>query len=146
MKTSQSPYPKCWALISISHPNLDTQTLTRELGIRPDLSVGKGVPSISGSSISAPVWQIYSKKEANAPLEDHIWELLERISPRRKEFQTICEKYSVVLYCSVEYNNDGLEETSLSPRTLLLIGNLGLTLSFHAWRIPEKGRRLEDKD
>ncbi len=146
MKSTTSAYPKCWAVISVSQPGLDVQNLTKELGIRPDLSVGKGVPTISGTPVSSPLWQIHSKKEAEAPLEEHIWELLERIAPHRKEFQAICEKYPVVLYCSIEYNNGALEETSLSPRTLLLVGNLGLKLTFHAWKVPEKRRRSEDKN
>lgn len=144
--TKAMQLPKCWALISVTQPGLDTQNLTRQIGIRPDISVGEGVPSISGNPISSPIWQIYSKKEADAPLEEHILELLERIAPHRKEFQSVCERYPVTLYCSIEYNNGALEEAVLSPRLLLLIGNLGLKLAFHAWKIPEKGRRLEDKN
>ncbi|TGK03825.1 DUF4279 domain-containing protein [Leptospira semungkisensis] len=145
MKTDSPSFPRSWALIAISNPGLDVQNLTRELGIRPDLSVHKGVPSISGAPITSPLWQIHSKKDANLPLEDHIWELLERIAPRRKEFQSICAKYNVILYCSVEYNNGSMDESVLSPKTLLLIGNLGLKLAFHAWKLPERGRRSEDK-
>ncbi|TGK01756.1 DUF4279 domain-containing protein [Leptospira langatensis] len=145
MKADTPSFPRSWALIAISDPGLDVHNLTRELGIRPDLSVNRGVPSISGNQITSPLWQIHSKKDANLPLEEHIWELLERIAPHRKEFQNICSKYPVILYCSVEYNNGSLDETTLSPKTLLLIGNLGLRLAFHAWKLPEKRRRSEDQ-
>ncbi|TGL58939.1 DUF4279 domain-containing protein [Leptospira sarikeiensis] len=144
MKYNNPSFPRSWALIAVSEPGLDVHEVTRSTGIRPDLSVNKGVPSISGNPIASPLWQIHSKKDASSPIEEHIRELLERIAPHRKEFQSFCEKHNVVLYCSIEFNNGSLEEASLSSKTLLLIGNLGLKLSFHAWQIQEKRRRSED--
>lgn len=138
--------PRSWALIAISEPGLDVHGITRETGIRPDLPVPETVTAISGEPVSSPLWQIHSKKDANLPLEDHVWELIERIAPHRKEFQSVCEKHTVTLYCSVEYNDGSLEEASLTPKLLLLLGNLGLKISFQAWKLPEKKRRSEDKN
>jgi len=146
MKYSNPSFPRSWALIAVSEPGLDVHEVTRTLGIRPDLSVNKGVPAISGNPVTSSLWQIHSKKDASSPLEDHIHELLERIAPHRKEFQSFCEKHNVLLYCSVEFHNGNLEETTLSARTLLLLGNLGLKISFHAWNVPERRRRSEDQN
>ncbi|TGK20201.1 DUF4279 domain-containing protein [Leptospira fluminis] len=138
--------PRSWALIAISEPGLDVHEITRQTGIRPDLPVPGTVEGISGEPISSPLWQIHSKKDANLPLEEHIWELIERIAPHRKEFKSVCERHRGVLYCSVEYNDGRMEEASLDSKLLLLLGNLGLKIAFQAWRLQERGRRSEDQD
>ncbi|PJZ70947.1 hypothetical protein CH373_07615 [Leptospira perolatii] len=136
---------RSWALIAISEPGLDVNSITRELGIEPDFALAKDTLAISGEKISTPLWQIHSKKEAFSPLEDHVWELISRIAPNRKEFQKICQKHKVILYCSIEFNDGNKDEVSLSPKTLLLLGDLGVNLCFQGWKLPEERRRLDDQ-
>ncbi|XDD52290.1 DUF4279 domain-containing protein [Leptospira sp. WS92.C1] len=137
-------HPLTWAILSVNEDGLDSESVTRELDLKPDFSTSKMATNKEGKSLGFGHWQLHSTLDAQAPLEEHILQILEKVLPSRQKVKEFASKHSLCLYVSVEFADHSLRETEISSRLLLLLGSLGIKLVFQPWSRDEKRRRLED--
>jgi len=121
--------PKSWACFAFYGPKLKQDWVTEKLGISPDFS---SVPP------HEPVWQLNSRLPASESLNNHLWDILKRIAPIRKEIKEVSEYTQASLYATVEFASEYTKGLRLERRLLLLLGELGIDLELYPW----DGRRL----
>lgn len=118
--------PRSWAILSISGDFLPDE-ITKQMNLSPDyfhnrLNVSKKA-----------FWQIHSKLAADKSLEEHLWELLRKISASRLAFKKIAASLDCVIYASVEFSDLQTGGIRLSPRLLTLLGSLGIGFELNPW-------------
>ncbi|MDZ4726418.1 MAG: DUF4279 domain-containing protein [Leptospira sp.] len=124
--------PKSWAMIAIFGPKVKPVEITSKLGMDPDYFHDSDIKDINNVSLE-PHWQLNSKLGPESPLNEHIWELLKRLAPVRRELKEISSLYATCLYASVEYASRATKGIKLDKRTMLLLGELGIQLEILPW-------------
>lgn len=137
-------YPLTWAILSVNEDGLDSESVTRQLDLKPDFSTPRASTDREGKPLGFGHWQLHSTLDAQAPLEDHILQILEKVLPSRQKVKEFANKHSLCMYVSVEFSDYSQKETEISPKLLLLLGNLGIKLVFQPWKRDERRRRSED--
>ncbi|ASV13589.1 PF14106 domain protein [Leptospira santarosai str. CBC1416] len=127
-------YPLTWVILSVNEDGLDSESVTRELDLNPDFSTPITATDKEGKLLGFGHWQLHSTLGAQAPLEDHILQILEKVQPSRHKVKEFATKHSLCMYVSVEFSDSTREETEISSRLLLLLGNLGIKLVFQPWK------------
>jgi hypothetical protein len=128
----QSSSSRSWCALIISSMELNPQDLTTLTGITPEYLHPAGI-SDSGESLKGH-WQLNSTISEELPLEDHIWDILKRIAPVRKEIKESIETAEGIFYCSTEITDSGIGGFQISSRVLKLIGDLGASLQIHTFK------------
>ncbi|EMJ94742.1 MULTISPECIES: DUF4279 domain-containing protein [Leptospira] len=126
--------PFTWAILSVNEDGLDSESATRELGLEPDFNTPIDVTDKEGKPLGFGHWQLHSTLSAEEPLEEHILQILEKVLPSRHKVKEFGTKHSLCLYVSVEFSDFSKQETEISSRILLLLGNLGIKLVFQPWQ------------
>lgn len=144
MNVQPTTYPLTWAILSVNEDGLDTESVTRTLDLKPDFSTPRVATDREGKALGFGHWQLHSTLDAHAPLEEHILQILEKVLPSRHKVKEFASRHSLCMYVSVEFSDVSRKETEISPRLLLLLGNLGIKLVFQPWQREEKRRRSED--
>ena len=121
--------PDCWAIFSLSGKKLDPDEITDKTGINPDYYSSDKITEDSEFGL----WQIYSRLEGSHDPEKFIWDILKRIAPVKDIIKKLCSEYDAVLYCSLEFSGADVNGAVLSPRLLLILGDLGINLEIHPW-------------
>jgi hypothetical protein len=120
--------PKSSAYLVLSSSELKLDEVSNALKIQPDF-----YNTIEDNGISKMIWQLNSNLSPEDDLESHIVALLKKVAPVRNEFKELNEKHIATLYCSIEYSDDSKKALCLSPRSLTLIGNLGVNMEVVQW-------------
>ncbi len=128
--------PKSWAMIAIFGPKVKPMEITAKLGLDPDYFHESDIKDIENKPMD-PHWQINSSLGPESPLNDHIWELLKRLAAVRKQMKEIATLHETCLYASVEYASEERKGIRLESRTMLLLGELGITLEILPWRVED---------
>jgi len=125
---------RCLVSFIICDDELNPLEITEILGIAPDKSHKKGDPNTAISKkgkllVFAPyntgIWCIESKEEKHMDLEHHIKCLLLLLYPLKDKFTILSAKgYLMNMFCSVD--TDGIDQPgfSISPNTILKLGEL----------------------
>lgn len=124
--------PLTWATLIVRGEELNPDHLTKSLEINPDFMIPHLTKNLHDKN-STPHWQLNSTLPPETDLEDHIYEILKRVSEKRKVFREIAKDSECVLYVSVEFAGLETEGIRLKSRTLLLLGDLGVHLEFLPW-------------
>lgn len=124
--------PKTWTTLIIQGKDLDPDQISQRLGVPPDFFVKKELNNLHDTN-SLPHWQLNSALPPDRDLEEHIYEILKKLAPKRREFREITEEFQATLYTSVEFAGMETNGVLLRPRLLLLLGDLGLQLEFLPW-------------
>lgn len=111
---------KSWAAL-IVRGEISSKEISQHLNLNADF--------VYGSKFTH--WQLNSKLSENEPLENHLYELLKKIAPVRKQIQSLQNRSEVLFYCSVEYNTEREGGIVLEPRILTLLAHLGAKLEIH---------------
>jgi hypothetical protein len=127
--------PNTWAALVITG-ELNPEEITQLLKIEASFSHAPGTIS---DSKNKGFWQLNSSLDDTEIIENHLWDILKKLAPVRNLIKGIVEKHQVVLYCSVEYSNSGIDSITLGPRILSLIGNLGVSLQISHWKNKKLG-------
>ena len=128
----QSLPSRSWCALIINSMELNPQDLTSSTGITPDYHHPAGITDF-GESVKGH-WQLNSVISEELPLEDHIWDILKRIAPVRKEIKDCIESAEGIFYCSTEITDLGAGGFQISSRVLKLIGDLGASLQIHPFK------------
>jgi hypothetical protein len=120
--------PKSSAFLILSSSNLDSTEISDILKIQPDFH-----NTVEENGSAKTVWQLNSNLSPDDDIESHIVALLKKIAPVRTEFKELNEKHTATLYCSIEYSDESKKSLHLSPRSLTLIGNLGVNMEVAQW-------------
>jgi hypothetical protein len=128
--------PKSWAMIAIFGPKVKPMEITTKLGIDPDYFHDSDIKDMENKSVD-PHWQINSTLGPESPLNEHIWELLKRLAPARRELKEISSFHEACLYASVEFASEERKGIRLEKRTMLLLGELGITLEILPWSVED---------
>ncbi|EMY78619.1 PF14106 domain protein [Leptospira weilii serovar Ranarum str. ICFT] len=131
--SNRQTHPLTWVILSVNEDGLDSESVTRELDLKPDFSTPISATDKEGKPLGFGHWQLHSTLDARAPLEDHILQILEKVLPSRHKVKEFSAEHSLCLYVSVEFSDSSLQETEIPSRLLLLLGNLGIKLVFQAW-------------
>jgi len=117
--------PIIWAIFSISGPDIVPEGLNLELMPAERILLPDPLKGLDG------VWQIHSDLPADAPLDDHVRVLLERIAPLRQKIKSVAARFEVRLeiYASVQKGQAESAELEIGPELLLLMGHLGIHLA-----------------
>lgn len=107
-----------WVLFTVSGPELNPGSVSAILDLEPDRLIFPG-------SAQEGVWQLNSHLGAEEPLEKHLWVLLERILPVRRQLRQLARDHKLEFYCSVQKDREAEIHFELPSRLLLLIGYLG---------------------
>lgn len=118
-------FPRVWVLLTLTGDKFDPDTLGRFLQWNPNF--------LSKESDS-PYAQFHSTLSPDAPLEEHVWEILKKISPKKKEWKKLCIENQVSLYVSAETFHEESSSIFLEARTLLLLGDIGIRLEWSVWK------------
>lgn len=124
--------PRAWATLVIQGNDLNPDELTRSLGIKPDFTLEKSVPNLQEKT-SLPQWQLNSTLPPDCPAVDHLYEILKKLAPKRKEIREIATTHQAIFYLSLEFADLNVEGIRLEPRLLLLLGDLGIHLEILPW-------------
>jgi hypothetical protein len=124
--------PKTWATLILRGEELSPDILTKTLEITPDFVVPTNIKNLQEKN-SKPHWQMNSPLSPDVDLEEHIFEILKRLANKRKQFREITHDCECTLYASVEFASMDTDGICLQPRTLLLLGDLGVSLEFLPW-------------
>ena len=122
--------PECWAIFSLTGKDLDPDEITDLTGVNPDFFSSE---QITGNR-KGGIWQVYSRLEGRREPEEFIWDVLKKIASARDLFKKLCKDYEAVIYCSVEFSGNDIDGVKLSPRLMLILGDLGVSLEFHPWK------------
>lgn len=123
---------KSWAMFAISSPRLRPLELTEKIGIKPDYYHGSDTKDMENRSLAGH-WQLNSKLSPESPLNDHIWEILKTLGPVRKTLKEMTEGYEVSIYASVEFASEYTKGIQIDRRTMLLLGEMGVSLEITPW-------------
>ncbi|MCC5813492.1 MAG: DUF4279 domain-containing protein [Leptospira sp.] len=124
--------PKTWATLILRGEELSPDILTKTLEITPDFMVPPSTKNLQEKN-SKPHWQVNSLLSPDSDLEEHIFEILKKLVNKRKQFREITKDCECTLYASVEFAGMEIDGIVLKPRTLLLLGDLGVNLEFLPW-------------
>ncbi len=137
--------PRTWGALIVRGENLFPSRLTEELSISPDFVIERGMPNLQNKP-SIPHWQLNSPLPPERSVEEHIFAILKKIAPRRQVFREQASKWECVLYLSVELADLDTDGLKLSPRVLLLLGDLGIHLEFVPWALDFYGGDLRGEE
>ncbi|WP_411821331.1 DUF4279 domain-containing protein [Leptospira sp. 'Mane'] len=124
--------PKSWAMLAIYGPKLRPEEISERLAIDADYFHSRDTKDIQNEPLD-PHWQLNSKLSPESPLNDHIWELLKRVAPVRRELKEITAKHDACFYASVEFAGVHTKGIRLEKRVMLLLGELGINLEILPW-------------
>lgn len=124
--------PKSWAMIAIFGPKVKPMEITAKLGIDPDYFHDSDIKDMENKAMS-PHWQINSNLGPESSINEHIWQLLKRLAPARREMRELTSTHDSCLYASVEFATDEIKGIRLEKRTMLLLGELGISLEILPW-------------
>jgi hypothetical protein len=124
--------PKTWATLILSGIDLNPDFVSRSLGLDPDFLLDSDIPNLSERP-SQPFWQLNSSLSPDEETQDHIWDILKRIAPKRKEFKDLLGGLEAVIYISIEFADLATDGIRLEPRLLLLLGDLGIPVEVLPW-------------
>ena len=109
-----------WVVFIMSHENMTPDQITGELGIEPDkyyysdpLEMQKGQ------------WQLNSSLSGIATIEDHFWNILNRLVPVYPQILRYSQDLKLQFFCTIQKKSNEIEPVILPPRLLLLIGYIG---------------------
>lgn len=123
---------KSWAMFALSGPKLRPQEITDKLGLKADYA--QGMETLTWENRPAfGHWQLNSQLGPEAPLDEHIWDILKKLAPVRKELKEFTQNYEATVYASVEFVSEFTTGITLGKRTLLLLGELGVQLEITPW-------------
>jgi len=117
-----------YALFAIASPDLNPDAVSMSLGMDPDRQA-------YAYGDREGYWQINSDLGANDRMEDHIWQIIQRLLPKRGELKRLSAGAKLEFYCAVQKEPDAIVHLRLPPRLLLFIGHLGANL---VWDVSEK--------
>ncbi|MCU0823543.1 MAG: DUF4279 domain-containing protein [Leptospira sp.] len=132
METGTQREAKSWAMFAISGARLRPSEITEKLGIKPDYYHGSDTKDMENRPLPGH-WQLNSKLGPEAKLNDHIWELLKTLGPVRKTLRDLTDGLEVSIYASVEYASEFSRGIQLDKRTMLLLGEMGVSLEITPW-------------
>jgi REP element-mobilizing transposase RayT len=124
--------PKTWATLILRGEELSPDHITKILEITPDFMIPANIKNLQEKN-SKPHWQLNSTLSPDMNLEEHIFAILKKLSQKRTEFREITQECECILYASVEFASMETDGICLKPRTLLLLGDLGVSLEFLPW-------------
>ncbi|MDX1960476.1 MAG: DUF4279 domain-containing protein [Leptospiraceae bacterium] len=123
--------PRSWACLVLSGKDLDPDIVTQKLKLKPDYS-HKAHKTDAGVEVSG-FWQLNSTLAETESLENHLMDLLKRLASVRGELKSFLENTDSHFYTSVEHSTVVTDGVILSPRIMMLLGNLGIKLELHQW-------------
>jgi hypothetical protein len=122
-----------WVIFCISGENLNLPEIKKTISVEPDYFHGKNTKDYHGNPVR-PYLQYNSILSSDSSLEEHLWSILKRICENRIEIKELSKKFQLSLYANLE-NRTSSKHLSirLSPRLMLLLGDLGIQLELEWW-------------
>ncbi|TGN19117.1 DUF4279 domain-containing protein [Leptospira idonii] len=130
--------PKSWAMLAIFGPKLRPVDISEKLSIDPDYFHDSDTKDIQNNPLT-PHWQINSKLSPESSLNDHLWEILKRLAPVRRELKDVASLHEACFYASVEFSSPETKGIRLEKRVMLLLGELGINLEILPWQAEDYG-------
>ena len=110
---------QCWVIFSIGGEDFNPDVITRELGVEPDRVY---YPEKTGGR---SLWQIRSELPGNEHIEEHFWQILNRLLPARRNLMKIARDANLNFHGTVRKPAGEKWNLELSPRLLILVGYIG---------------------
>lgn len=125
---------RAWATASlrIASDKLSTDAITERLGLRPTSTrSAEGEPAFS-------VWVKESGLEPSAPIEDHLYILIEQFRDHAGAFAELCEFSTVEVWLSFSPAAAARRSSVLDHEALVELGQMGIDLVLDPY--PAEGR------
>jgi len=127
--------------LSIAGNDLDESEVSKKLGLRPDVFLKKGEPMGPRREREQSVWSIDVRPSPDNPawgsLDDGLRCLVQRLLPLKNALDELRQRYSTDAYCG-HFGSGFGGGPSISPATLGLLADLGLTLTIKTYWGDEK--------
>lgn len=122
-----------WVIFCVSGENLNLSEIKKVISVEPDYFQGKNTKDYHGNAVR-PYLQYNSILASNSSLEEHLWSILKRICENRVEIKALGKNYQLSLYANLENRTSSKHlSVSLSPRLMILLGDLGIQLELEWW-------------
>ena len=124
------------ASLSFFGEDLDPVELTKLLNGEPTYSVKKGdfhtyPPNRPHRVAQTGSWRLSSEYEAGDQLDRQIADILNTLTPDLTVWASLVRRFKTRIFCGVWLEEEDLGQgLTLSPRTLLLLGQRGIKLDF----------------
>jgi hypothetical protein len=118
----------------------DPESISARLGIEPTRQgrAGEAYVNTVGRTteriLRRSYWSLYSSRAQEAPLEEHVSDILAHLMPRTAEWHALAPLPSPVLYCTVIRGDTG-PELILKPTTIRQMADLGLGIEIVIIRV-----------
>ncbi|MEQ8353726.1 MAG: DUF4279 domain-containing protein [Leptospiraceae bacterium] len=112
-----------WAILTISGSDLHPEDVSRILGVEPDRIIPR-------DAWGRGIWQINSRPAGNEPIEEHVKDLLRRLSPVRRSLRQLARDHEVRVSCVMDAGDETEAYFELDSRYLLLAGAIGARMEF----------------
>jgi hypothetical protein len=137
----------------IAGDDLDEAEVSRRLGLQSTVFLKKGEPLSPKRRRKQSVWSFDVRPSPDNPdwpsLDDGLRHLAEKLLPLRNALSELKGRYSIEVYCG-HFGSGFGGGPSISPETLRLLAELGLTLTIKTyWHEDEpsaQGKPKEDAD
>jgi Domain of unknown function (DUF4279) len=135
----------------VAGKDLDEAEVSRKLGLQPTGFLKKGQPLPPRRHREQSVWSFAVRPSPDNPdwpsLEDGLRCLAEKLLPLKNALRELKQRFSIDAYCGHFGSGIG-GGPSISPETLRLLADLGLTLTIKTYwgeDQPELGARAEER-
>jgi len=120
----------------IAGDNLDEAEVSRRLGLQSNVFLKKGEPMGPTRRREQSVWSFDVRPSPDNPawpsLEDGLKCLADKLLPLKNVLSELKQRYSIDAYCG-HFGSGFGGGPSISPETLRLLADLGLTLTIKAY-------------
>ena len=113
-----------WVIFSVTGEDFNPDLVTAELDIEPDRVF---YPDEKNSEV---VWQLKSTLHGSESLENHMWEILYRLLPVRKNLMKIARDSQLTFHCTIMNPGSFRTAIQISPKLMLLVGHIGAVIDF----------------
>lgn len=112
---------KNWAVFLISGRDLNTNDISKMLGIKPDRVNFNEIEGITS-------WQLNSSLEGYKSLEEHIEDILKKLYKHRKELSYLSKRFKLQMILNIDKE---IMHISLSCKYLVILGSIGIDLEIY---------------
>ena len=127
--------PWATASLRIASDQLSADSIGERLGLRPSSTrAAEGEPAFS-------VWVMESGLEPSAPLEDHLYILMEQLRDRREILVELAEESNVEIWLSFSPGEVARRTSVFTHHSIVELGELGVDLVFDPYPAGGKGPR-----
>jgi hypothetical protein len=122
--------------LTIAGDDLDEAEVSTKLGMQPLVFLKKGEPLGPKRRRERSVWSCDVRPSPDNPewhsLEDGLKSLVQKLSPLKNDLRELKQRYSTEAYCG-HFGTGFGGGPSISPETLRLLADLGLTLTIKTY-------------